>query len=342
MLPNSAPCGVRSALLLALVALTLASCGLPWGQSSARISALPDAKQVLRLTLDTANNTTGLALLDSRHSFGESSDQQALTLVYSGLMTYDASLSGQSPRWPITSPLALMACATHSTSGTARVSATARPSPPPTPPSPLRGLFSDINPAVAGSSVRSLDSRLPRAAGPPEARLRSTMTRSPASLEAVLARALLTPDPSTLIIQLAQPDGALLSKLAAPFSSVVERALALRYGDAWPSHLADRDMQGASGMYAVTGWKPAAKTDDMTVTLKRSATYWGQKPRIRQITLSFAGYYPSVSYQNGQTDVVLDVSQRVDVGDLLRSAGLPHCAKPDSHRAAHQCPERAT
>ena len=92
MLPNSALYRVRSALLLALVALTLASCGLPWGQSSARISALPDAKQVLRLTLDTANNTTGLALLDPAHSSGESSDQQALTLVYSGLMTYDASL----------------------------------------------------------------------------------------------------------------------------------------------------------------------------------------------------------------------------------------------------------
>ncbi len=300
--------------ILALVALILVGCDLPLGQSSVHIAALPDAKQVLRLAIDTADNTIGLPLLDPAGSSGENSDQQALTLIYSGLMTYDASLR----------PIPALADKVNVSHDGLRYTFHLR-----------RGArFSD------GSSITSADVAFSIARlilGQRKSSgwffnalvgflpaINGSLTSKPTILHddqiarqlgsGPLARALLTPDSSTLIIQLAQPDGALLSKLAAPFSSVVERGLALRYGDAWPDHLADRDVQGASGMYDVTGWQPAVKTFDMTVTLKRSATYWGQKPRVRQITLSFAGYYPSVSYQNGLTDVVLGVSQSLDVG----------------------------
>jgi ABC-type oligopeptide transport system substrate-binding subunit len=132
-----------------------------------------------------------------------------------------------------------------------------------------------------------------------------------------LAHALLTPDPATLIIQLSRPDGALLSKLAAPFSGVAERALALRYSNDWPSYLADPDVRGASGMYAVTDWRAATRAAAMTLTLTRSATYWGARPRLRQIVVTFGSDMTglaTVAYRNGSQDMALDASQDPDVG----------------------------
>ncbi|HEY7975941.1 MAG TPA: ABC transporter substrate-binding protein, partial [Ktedonobacterales bacterium] len=77
-------------MLLALFALALAGCGLPWSQSSARVSALPDAKQIVRMTIPIPNPR--VELLDPAYDYSEASSWQAQELVYSGLMTLDTSL----------------------------------------------------------------------------------------------------------------------------------------------------------------------------------------------------------------------------------------------------------
>jgi peptide/nickel transport system substrate-binding protein/oligopeptide transport system substrate-binding protein len=107
----------------------------------------------------------------------------------------------------------------------------------------------------------------------------------------LIGDALLTPDPHTFVIVLAQPDGALIGKLAEPYSSVVEQSFVTTHGDDWTSHLADGGGQGTSGMYAVSAWKPwvlgeVNQRTDASVTLRAAADYWGPQPILRQVVVA--------------------------------------------------------
>lgn len=304
----------RGVWLLALLAL--AACDLPSIQTSDAPGAMPDARQVLRLSVTNAivfDGADGLSLLDpARSGAEESGASQIVTLLYSGLMTYDAHLR------PIPALADRISVSADGLRYTFHIRRGAR--------------FNDGTPITSADTAYSIarlilgrqpdvgaffdalvgyDAIMPLQPAHSDGEIAYDLTNGP------LAHALLTPDPATLIIRLSHPDGALLSKLAAPYSGVAERALALRYSNDWPGHLADPDVRGASGMYAVTDWRAATRAAPMTLTLTRSARYWGARPRLRQIVVTFGSDMTglaTVAYRNGLQDVTLDASQDPNVG----------------------------
>lgn len=281
----------QSVMLMTALALLLAGCALPslpslpWSQHGA--ATLPDAQQVLRVSaLDTSYLNEWL---DPIHQIPESGGAaQIAPLLYSGLFTLDAN------RRLVSALVDHYAVSVNGLRYTFHLRPNAR--------------FSDGTIITSADAAFSLD----RVAGPCGSYASFAFTalhdqprftaqnclfhqHAPPTITAsangqpviltLVGDALLTPDPSTLVVVLARPDGALLAKLAEPFSLIVERSVVLRYGGDWIHHLADGGGQGTSGMYA----KPRSASDGdngQTLTLERAATYWGAKPRLREIIIN--------------------------------------------------------
>src|SRR6185312_3735222 len=102
----------------------------------------------------------------------------------------------------------------------------------------------------------------------------------------LIGNALLTPDPHTLVILLARPDAALISKLAMPYSAIVDQSVVARYGAQWTAHLADGGGQGTSGMYQLTSLQSWGNSANGLLTLTRAQDYWGPRPRLREVTVA--------------------------------------------------------
>lgn len=204
--------------LLALVALAFAVCGVPWSDASARPTALADHQQILRVSLNDTGSQAGLALLDPARSGAGSGASQALSLIFSGLMTYDDHLRPVPAlaEQVTVSPDALtytfhLRRGARFTDGTPITSTDAAYS-------IARLVMGDQSGAGAFfSALAGYDAATELQQAYPDATIARLLTTGP------LRSALQTPDPQTLIIHLSRPDGALLSKLAAPFSGVVER-----------------------------------------------------------------------------------------------------------------------
>ena len=286
-----------SALLLLLALATLlAGCAapslppLPWQTRTTGPTPLPDAQQTLHISAPYLN--ANALQLDPIHEFNDATIRPLIySLVYSSLFTFDSALR------PVP---ALADHYTVSADGlryTVHLRSGAR--------------FSDGAPITSADAAFSLD----RAAGPCDSYVSFTFftfkdessyvnqqcqvnQHAPPTITAatpgrpvvptLLGDALLTPDPSTLVIVLAQPDGALLAKLAEPSSGIVERAVVMRYGGDWPLHLTDGGGQGTSGMYVPSALVPDG-ANSLRVTLERVATYWGARPRVREIAIELRG-----------------------------------------------------
>ena len=119
------------------------------------------------------------------------------------------------------------------------------------------------------------------------------------SLKTLIGDSLLTPDPQTLTIVLAQPAAYFLETLCFPVSYAVPSQLVQKYGKSWTQHLADG--QGFGGnMYKVTKWP-----HDGTLTLERNEKFWGVRPKLREVDFkvfdSSTNEYKA--YQAGTEDV---------------------------------------
>ncbi|MDE3228796.1 MAG: ABC transporter substrate-binding protein, partial [Chloroflexota bacterium] len=269
------------ALGVALLA-ALAGCAgpmLPWQAHGP--TPLPDAQQILRVSIVGQSDS---AMLDPIHGATfDLSGALPLSLVWSGLLAFDSGLR------PVPALADRYSVSADGLRYTFHLRAGAR--------------FSDGAPITSADAAFSLD----RAAGPcgdffyfftalkDEPRYAQeicqrnphgppTITAGAAEplITTLVGDALLTPDPRTLVIVLSQPDGALPVKLAEPVASVVERAIVLRYGGAWLSHLSDHGGVGTSGAYSVTS-SASNGGYGQTITLTRAKGYWGARPRLRQV-----------------------------------------------------------
>ncbi len=285
-------CGVRwqSAILTLALAALLAGCALPslpplpWQQQARGPTPLPDAQQVLHVaTLSGAdvNDTFDPALVNDFVS----GHAQIISLLYSGLFTLDARLR------PVP---ALATSYTVSADGLRytfhlRTDARFAEGTPLTSadvafslnrvlagciPGPTSGLFPD---------VKDVADFVQMCQGSPQPGQRVITT--------LIGDALLAPDPSTFVMILTRPDGALISKLAEPYCLIVERSFVTGFGAQWTSHLVDGGGEGTSGMYSVAAWTPwgpyhEGERSDAALTLRAAHDYWGPQPMLRQVDIA--------------------------------------------------------
>ncbi|HEY7975887.1 MAG TPA: ABC transporter substrate-binding protein, partial [Ktedonobacterales bacterium] len=275
-------------LALALAAL-LAGCStptlptLPWQQTSS--APLPAAQQIVHLAMWSNDDDAERTLDPAQSDFFVSGWAQIDSLLYSGLFTLDGrlrpvpalatsySVSADGLRYtfhlragvrfaegtPLTSADVAFSL-NRVMSGCA--------------PSGASGLFPDVKDA-AGFIQQC------RGGPPPGARAVTTL----------VGDALLTPDPNTFVMVLTRPDSALISKLAEPYSLIVEQSFVTNYGAYWPEHLAEGGGQGTSGMYSVaawTAWGPYHEgvRSDASLTLRVAPGYWGSQPLLRQVVIA--------------------------------------------------------
>ena len=313
-----------AALMLALATTLLASCSapglppLPWQARTPQ--PLPDAQQVLYVSMREGMR---VADLDPRRLSDVRSDMAHVTpLLYSTLFTFDARLR------PIH---ALASGYTVSADGlryTFHLRSDAR--------------FADGAPITSREVAFSLQRLLDPCDGSGYAfvffSLQGALTYTTQSCNAsfptlptplpLIGHALLTPDPSTLVIVLAQPDAALLAKLAEPYSGVVEQSVVQRYGDGWVKHLADGGGQGTSGMYAVASAQGVVN-EGTQLTFVRASHYWGAAPRLREVIVR--PYQSAIELASHGDDLVLGSGRSPE---FVEPTQLPTLSKlPGYHHA---------
>ena len=279
----------RTGILFVLALATLlAGCSapslppLPWQQTSQ--PPLPPARQNVHLAM-MGGRDVGATFDPAQVNYTSSGAAQLVSLLYSGLFTldahllpvpalaasYDVSADGLRYTFHLRTD-ARFAEGTRVTSADVAFS--------------LNRVLSDCAPSAVYSvfaDVKDQPAFAQQCLGGP-------LPGQPA-IKTLIGDALLTPDPSTFVLVLAQPDGALISKLAEPYSLIVEQSVVTRYGTQWTSHLADSGSQGTSGMYTVsrwTPWKPAAigERGDASITLRATRGYWGPQPMLRQVVIA--------------------------------------------------------
>ncbi len=276
------------ALMLALAAL-LAGCALPslpplpWQHTSR--TPLPAAQQVAHVAMLTADDDSR-TLDPAQVDYYGSGTTQIVSLLYSGLFTLDAHLR---PAPALATSYSVSADGLRYTfhlragarfaEGTPLTSADVAFSLNRV----MSGCLPSSNPSGVFADVNDQPAFLQMCQGGP-------LHKHPA-VTTLIGVSLLAPDPSTFVMVLAQPDDALISKLAEPYSLIVEQSLVTRYGAQWIEHLAEGGGQGTSGMYSVAAWTPPARQQDGSrldgsLTLRVAPGYWGRQPLLRQVDIA--------------------------------------------------------
>ncbi|HEX2349346.1 MAG TPA: ABC transporter substrate-binding protein [Ktedonobacterales bacterium] len=270
-------------MLAALAApLLLVGCAAPqwpWQQMRRAVGPLPDAQQILRTALAARPDLNPAEALDPiQLYYWDGGYAQVVSLLYSGLFTLDAHQR---------SIPALVSDYSVSTDGL-RYTFHLRPD----------ARFAEGTPLTAQDVAFSLNRMLTscpsygtfaffdvKDAAPFIAQCAGDGAPAP-TIRTLIGDALLTPDPHTLVILLALLDAALISKLAMPYSAIVDQSVVTRYGAQWTAHLADGGGQGTSGMYQLTSLQPWVNSANGLLTLTRAPDYWGPRPRLREVTVA--------------------------------------------------------
>jgi oligopeptide transport system substrate-binding protein len=119
------------------------------------------------------------------------------------------------------------------------------------------------------------------------------------SIKTLQNDSIMVADPETLILKLQQPAAYFLSALSDVASAAVPEQLIGRYGAAWTNHLAGNAGFGAN-MFVVSRW-----VSGHTLVLERNPSFFGSKPKLRQIDFSLGQTVSSAysAYLGGQLDV---------------------------------------
>ena len=291
-------CGGRwqGALLMLALAALLAGCALPplpWQSHSP--TPLPDAQQIAHIALPGFGTPPNLDPIS--YSAGPDLRTRLLIpLLYSTLFIFEAGLR----------PAPSLAASYSVSADGLRYTFHLRPN----------ARFADGAPITSGDVAFSLNRVVTDCASylgfafaalkdaaraiDPQCAV-STLLPSQPHIASLIGDALLAPDPHTLVIVLAQSDGALLTKLAEPEAGIIEPAVVQRYGENWTQHLADGDGQGTSGMYRLAMPSARDASGDVRVTLERASHYWGAAPHLRQVVFDL---YPVTALGSG--DVIVD------------------------------------
>jgi peptide/nickel transport system substrate-binding protein/oligopeptide transport system substrate-binding protein len=274
--------GVALALALATLLAGCALPSLPWQQTSR--SPLPAAQQIVHVAM-MGSSDAGSTFDPAQANHYDSGSAQVVSLLYSGLLTLDARLR----------PVPALASSYDVSADGLVYTFHLR----------VGVHFADATPLTSADVAFSLNRVMSGCAAGAASAFFANVRDQPAfaqmcrggplpgqrAVATLIGDALLTPDTSTFLIALARPDGALLSKLAEPYSLIVEQSVVTRYGAQWTSHLADGGGQGTSGMYSVAQWTPWGLSSygarsDASVTLRAAARYWGRQPMLRQVNVA--------------------------------------------------------
>jgi peptide/nickel transport system substrate-binding protein/oligopeptide transport system substrate-binding protein len=274
-----------AAVMLSVVVLTLVLVGLSQAQSAdlSRPSGpppLPDAQQMLRYDLPSSAASGALdpALATDPNTL------QALQLVFPGLVTLGSDLRPQD--W---------AASRDDVSADGRVyTFHLRPN--------LR--WSDGTPIDATTFAYSINRalspclhslvayylfplkdavRFNQQSCAADGSLQPAPAQRTPLLASLVGDSVVVSDPHTLVLTLDQPVAYFLAALAYPNAAAVPKQLIERYGGDWTNHLTDGNGLGAN-LFVVRTWQPSTK-----LVLARNDSFWGPKPRLRQVEFDAAG-----------------------------------------------------
>ena len=302
---------ISALLMLAALATLLAGCAgprWPWQQTRSAVGPLPDAQQILRTAVDVHEDPD--QALDPIHAhYWSPGSAQITSLLYSGLFTLDARQR----------PVPALASDYKVSADGLRYTFHLRPD----------ARFAEGTPLTSTDVAFSLDRAMTGCDSAqtfvffdvhdqPEVLQRCGAAHpSPSALTTLVGDALLTPDPQTLVIVLTHPDDALLAKLAEPNSAIVERSFVTRYGAQWTAHLADDGGQGTSGMYRLAAYQPWGSHANGLLTLTRSPTWWGPRPRLREVTVAMRHSVPQSDVTPGPLGLSPLVFPATSTDDLV-------------------------
>mgnify|MGYP001469495656 CR=1 FL=1 len=113
-------------------------------------------------------------------------------------------------------------------------------------------------------------------------------------LRTLIGDSILTPDPQTIVIKLAVPDGYLATALAAPAAAVVEQSMVKRYGE---RYFTQQGYSGTSGAFQVQ------QQDSAGMQFVPNPSYYGTHPKLLKIVLLFYQHADESydAYQNAAT-----------------------------------------
>ena len=137
-------------------------------------------------------------------------------------------------------------------------------------------------------------------------------------VQTLIGDSIQTPDAQTLVLTLEQPATYFLEAFTYPISYAVPEQLITQFPTDWTQHLTDNGGFGGN-LYKLTLWNHAGK-----LTLDRNDAFWGQKPKLREIQLTF--------YKDTTTAYNSYLSGKDDVG----SAPTAQLAAAKTHKGFHQ------
>jgi peptide/nickel transport system substrate-binding protein/oligopeptide transport system substrate-binding protein len=131
-------------------------------------------------------------------------------------------------------------------------------------------------------------------------------------ISTLIGDSILTPDVTTVIITVRQPEAYFLAALSIPCSSVVERSLVDKYGKHFSDHLQEG---GGDGPFKLSRYTPGKEID-----LVPNPNYYGPNPRLQEVTFTF--------YKDSETSYKAYMANQVDetpvpISHLNQARNLP-------------------
>ncbi|HEU5343883.1 MAG TPA: peptide ABC transporter substrate-binding protein [Ktedonobacterales bacterium] len=137
-------------------------------------------------------------------------------------------------------------------------------------------------------------------------------------VQTLIGDSIQTPDAQTLVLTLEQPATYFLEAFTYPISYAVPEQLITQFPTDWTQHLTDNGGFGGN-LYKLTLWNHAGK-----LTLDRNDAFWGQKPKLREIQITF--------YKDTTTAYNSYLSGKDDIG----GAPTAQLAAAKTHKGFHQ------
>jgi oligopeptide transport system substrate-binding protein len=270
--------------LLCLFSFLLSACG---GSSTATVNTTkaPESQQILTdsfLTPDIASFDPAIAT--DEYSI------QAVDMVFTGLVTFNNNLQVEP---------ALAQSWTVSKNGLT-YTFHLRPN--------LK--FSDGTPLTSADVAYSIDRALSPALNNQNGTaltylglIKNATQRTEGKVSTIIGTGIMTPNSSTVVINLTKATGYFLQALTYPVSYVIEKSVYQKWGSNWVNHLSDNGGQGGDGPFKVLSYSHTTG-----IKFVPNKNYWGTVPQLKELD-----YVP---YKDVQTGYNAYLANQVDIATV--------------------------
>lgn len=157
--------------------------------------------------------------------------------------------------------------------------------------------------------------------------IKGAAARTTGSVATIIGTGILTPDPSTVIINVTKPTAYFLEALSYPTSYVVEKSVFSKWGDKVGDHLSDNHGQGGDGPFKVESYD-----HNTGLVFVPNPNFENKHPQLQRIQFEFLkdANTSYLEYQTNQLD-----SSGVPSPDIQQAKALPN-------KQFHQLPLLAT